>query len=297
MKEELYINSKFILDADLTPEAFCVLVTMNGVTHKASSNYCLSYNSIAYYMFGRLCTTREKESVIEGVKKLISLGYISIVEIFSSYEAVYDLSYIKEQKDGDFYVMISRDDLHKAMNIKTQKSKYRIFKFFTCLVNTFNKSSTMNAKYRGKIGFMSQDYLCNVGRLNIDTLRDYIKILEDNKLIYVIRHSGDFKKSTDLNGFSRVTGISNTYSRYADKKLCEEYAGAVNSNKNQMSRRAATDLSRSMKQKYNAMLKGKEYPEDVVLTIYEYIKESNQKKEDDSSPLLDMSVFEKYGLS
>lgn len=291
MRDTIYISKNILNNEQLSHEAFCLLVVLNGLAYKNNNNYCMSYNSIEYYLFGRRGTSREREKVINGIKNLISLEYISIVEKFSSYEAVYDITKAITNITKEYYISITRDELHKIMNIKTQKDKYRIFRFFVFLLGTFN------SKNKSKVGFLTQEYMCKEFGINIDTFREYSKILEENKLIYVVRHAGDFKKSTDLNGITNISGISNTYSRYVDKKLCEEYAGAVSSNKNHASRKAASDFSRSIKQKYNAMLKGKEYPVDVVVDIHKYIKELNQKKMDNGSPdLLDMSIFEKYGL-
>lgn len=291
MRDVIYISKNTLNNEQLSHEAFCLLVALNGLVYKNGSNYCMSYNSIEYYLFGRRGTSREREKVINGIKNLISLGYISIVERFSSYEAVYDVTKVITDINKEYYVSITKDELHKIMNIKTQKDKYRIFRFFVFLIGTFN------SKNKSKVGFLTQEYMSKEFGINIDTFREYNKILEENKLIYVIRHTGDFKKSTDLNGITNIRGVSNTYSRYVDRKLCEEYAQSVKSNKNYTSRKAASNLSRSIKQKYNAMLKGKEYPADVVVEIYKYIKALNQKKMDSgSSDLLDMSIFEKYRL-
>lgn len=295
MRDIIYIKNEFVSNDTLGNEAICILAVLNSITHKGCNNYYMSYNEIGYYLFGRLPSLRERERVINGIKELIDKKYISVSKAATKTEFIFDLTKLHDSNKKEYYMSIKAKELQKIMNIRNPKDKYKIFRYFVCLTGTFNKSSKIEDKYRGKIGFMNQRYLCQLSNVNVDTLREYNKILEENKLIYIVRHTGDYKKYVNADGESRVSYISNTYSRYEDRKLCDEYAtkaGGININKF----KAKVDHSRSLKQKYNAMLKGKIYSDDVVAEIYEYILEINEKRKDNGEILLDMSVFEQYKL-
>ena len=296
MRDVLYVKNKFIENGELSDTAFCILVSLIGVTHKNCDKYCMNYNAMGYNLFGRLPSLREKDRIVSAIEELVDKKYIKIDKKLTKTDLVYDLSCLHGDEKSKYYVAVRTDELQKIMNIDTLKDRYKIFRVFVSIINTFNKSSNIDAKYKGKIGFMNQSYLSQTSNINVETLREYSRILEENNLIYIVRHSGDFKKNKDHNGIARVKGITNTYSRYEDRKICDEYAGKVKGNKKTMENKIAADSSRSLKQKYNYMLKGKEYPIEVVTEIYEHIKEVNIKKSEKDEELLDMSIFEKYML-
>lgn len=288
MKKELIILDELLYDENLSSEAVCVAAAMNGISHKEDYEYCLSYNAIEYSVFNREGTRREHEVIVKAIEELIKSEYIKITYSITRSEHIYDISNIVEIKDGASYVKITKDEFHKIINMNTTSSNYRLFRFFAILVKTID-----NSKSGTKVGFRNQEYLCNVNGITLPTLQRYNKVLEENKLIWLVRNSGIYNQWTDHRGITHISGLSNVYSRYKDRKLCEKFADEKykTSKEGRNYALVQANYSRQMKQKYNAMVKGKAYSPAEIREIYEFIKEINEKNNDSK---YDLSIFNKY---
>ena len=76
---------------------------------------------------------------------------------------------------------------------------------------------------KGIVGFMSQEYLCNLLGVSFDTnfklLLQYNEVLETNKIMFIYHHQN---KRRTVNG--QIHSIPNHYGRYEDMNEIIEYA-------------------------------------------------------------------------
>lgn len=285
MKDKIGVNTKIVDDLNLNAEAISVVVSLNGVLSDFNTTMPLTILSIGYYMFNRKPTIRERESIKVGIENLIKYGYVKIVEEYSKQDTLYDLRNIFTDLQS-FYILVFPKEISKILNIDKKVNKYKLLRFYLVILSTINSKK--------KFGFTSQELLCQKANISIDTLRKYNNILIESELLYIQKHTGEYKRWVDQNGVTHVEGISNTYCRYEDRDTC------IKDSKNASIHRGQLNIDllnyrRKLKQKYNAMKKGKAYTEDEIIEIYNFMKTQNEiKQKEGSEDLYDLSMFDKY---
>lgn len=273
--KNLYLLKCFIEDKEYSDEEVCVIAALRNIIMNNVTDYFISYNMIAHYMFGRSPTRYELDSIKDGVSRLINKRIINVVSTYSKTECYCDLSrlYFRKEKNK-YYVDIMSDELLRIMNIKTNMDKYKIFRYYCSVLGCFNHSIKIEPTYRGKLGTTSLDSFADITNISKKTISQYNKILEDNELLYIVRHK-DFGVNNDNKE------LPNTYCRYFDKKIALEFLSKVNnisyicSNK----KTKVANTKRGLAQKYIAFCKGKNYDLDTLNELYKYCLEWNNEQE------------------
>lgn len=307
MKDVILIPKELVCGENrLSEESLCVYAAIRYITCGKTECY-ISNGYIEHILFDTPVGRSEKEMVSKGLNSLLSFGYIKILKQYRSTEFFCDVSYISMYSKSEFYIELTLDELRKIMNIN-EKCKYKLLKYFLALISTFDSSGKMLQAFRHKVGKMPQSYLANIMNVTESTIINYNKHLTKHKLMFIAQDC--YLKYYDQSAKCRASKITNIYGKYSNKDIVKAYINAYCVKKNHtMVGRSTMDESRKYVQMYNAMLKGKEYDNDVVLEIYEAIKLWNEDKkikyEDQITAghhLLepkykDLSIFNKYGLN
>lgn len=306
--KNLFLQKRFIEDLNIIDEGLCIIASLKNILNQHEQNYFVSYDMIGFYMFGRKPEKRELTNIKCGFDNLKNNDIIVVKEELSSNMFCCDLSKLNYES-GEYYSNIEYDELFAIMNIASNISKYKLFRYYSFLVGSFNRSNTISDKYKGKIGGIPLDVMSETLNISKKSIINYNNILEDNKLLFIVRHK-DFYQNKDNNGKSTLQEIQNTYSRYRDRNLASEYSSAIYGYKYIMQDKGIktkeANNKRGLAQKFNAFCKGKVYDEETIKSLYVYCYEYNEVKEKEYkeeiakgySPVQpgykDMSVFDDY---
>lgn len=283
MSKNLFLTKKLIEDKSLSDESICVIAALRNIICDGIDEYYITYGMIAYYLFQRLATKREMECVKKGFNDLVDKELVIIKNKYISTEFICDLSKLYHKHNSSFFSDVTDDELHAIMNIKKNNcNKYKIFRYFSCMVGSFNRSNSISKQFRGKIGGLSLKDFSNMLKISVHTMSEYNKILEENKLLFVIRHK-DFYQEFTSTGKSKLKEISNTYSRFCDKELAILYSSTIygykyNNHEKDIKTNTANS-KRGLAQKYISFCKGKQYDIDTIKKLYEYCIEWNAAQE------------------
>ena len=305
--KNLFIIKRITENMELTDEAFTVWCGLKNIMQMNTTEYFISYNMIAYSVFGRIPNRYELTAMKNGLNELIDKKYIKIVESYSKSEYVLDLSALYYKKEDGFFSDLSKEEMHKIMNLNGNYDKYKLLRYFTCQIGSFNRSENMK-KYKGKIGGMGLDYFTDLIPITKPTVITFNKILEENELLFIIRHN-DFFQGVTYDGNSELREIHNTYSRWSDRGLAKEYAENIHGykyntdEKNKKSKKANENRSLGLKLYYLTTQK-REYSSDEMNEIYAYAVDKNKRLKKsydkniengyhpDKPNYIDMSIFE-----
>lgn len=216
--KNLFIVKEIIEDKKISDYAFCVWCSLRNIVQKSKKKYFISYNMIAYSLFNRIPDRYELEAVKKGFSELVEKEYIKLLLTFNKSEYIVELSKIYFTPRKKYFADLRKTEMQQIMNIDIGKqNKYKLLRYYTCMIGTFNRSNNISAKYRGKIGGMGLDYFSNLIAITKPTVISYNSILEKNELLFILKHN----KYTSVNG--KVKEISNTYSRWKDKNLVKDF--------------------------------------------------------------------------
>lgn len=297
----IYIVKRILENKTISDEAFCVWAALQPFSN-IQMDLLLSIPYIGYLIYGRETTRTEADAVRAGFDELVQSGTIVVSHSLKKNEYVCNIQNLYFKQGSEYFVQVSYDELHKIMNIQTRANRSKLFRYFVSVVGCFNYSNNVDEEYRGRVCGISLESINAL--IPKKTAIHYNEILEENEILFVYR-SDDILYS-EKQGLKR---IANAYSRYADKNLCLTFAMQYQNNYGWKKRQSDLDkanTSRSLAQKYNNMLKGKEYDPETVRDIYVWAVEWNQarKKQYDHEISVgnhveliqkDMTIFEKYG--
>lgn len=280
----MYIIKSIIENKDLSDEAFAVWCGLRNIMQKDKKKYLVSCHTIGFSLYGERPLTRaEANDIKNGYNELIEKGYIKETFYYNATDRIADLSKLYYEQGSEYYSDLTDIEMMEIMNIRNigKSNHCKLLRYFTCMVGTFNRSSSMPDKYKGKIGGMSFDAFHNLIGVSSKTANKYNKILEKNQLLYIIRH-GDFFQGVNANGQSELREIPNTYSRYCDRHLADSYMAEVHGykymNEQEQHRTVKANENRGLAQKYISLCKGKKYDIETIKEIYIYCLEWNEKQ-------------------
>nr|DAO59459.1 MAG TPA: hypothetical protein [Caudoviricetes sp.] len=292
---------KLFLDENLVGEALTAEGTLTYVALKKimdeniflkslkNTEDYISVNRMAYTLVGD-CKYPDKlmKALNSGLYELELENKIRIVRNFNKTEYIIDMKnlYLDTSKDNQHFVMVSSDEVNKILNsdVKMEK-KIRMLKYYLVLIGSFDWSTDMKCKanmpnLQGKIGHMTQSYLGGRARVDERTCQRYNKILDDEwKMIYIYGSNDKIKEDDSLRQ------ITNCYSRYEDKDLCEMYASDFENKMGYKHRIVRTkknkeqaDNNRRLAQIYNRICEGygDSYDEDTIRKVYKYVTNKNK---------------------
>lgn len=307
--KNLFIIKKITENKELSDQAFVVWCGLRNIMQMDKVEYFISYNMIAHSIFKRVPNRYELTAIKNGLEELLNKRMIKIETTYSKSEMVLNLTNLYYKKDDGFFADLSEDEMHKIMNLSGNFDRYKLLRYFTCQIGSFNRSEDMG-KYKGKLGGMGLDYFANLISISKPTVITFNKILEENKIMFIIRHK-DFFQGIAHNGSGELREIPNTYSRWCDKALAEAYSENIHgykyneANKNKKTERANKNRSLGQKLHYFAT-EMKEYSEDEIRELYAYAVDKNKRLKRDydlnvekgysaaEPKYIDMSIFDEY---
>lgn len=298
MDSLIFIQNNLIDKLD--DDELCVYLALKYIA-KQDKECFITHAHIDYILFNREATTFERRMIASGFKKNIDNGRLSVIKNIRDYGYVCNTEKLNVYKKNLHYTSITDKELQKIMLINGC-NRYSLLRYFIILIGSFAADKQIDSKYRFKVGYMPRTYLSTMSGVNISTVDNYNKILEDNHLIYIscrkCYHCANKESPWQ----------TNVYSRYQDQEVCEQYARENNTIIDSGTTKRKINDSRKYVQMYNSMLKGKIYDKNTVAEIYRGIIAWNEDKKqkyekqirDGFSPIepvyKDLSVFDNYEL-
>lgn len=235
-----------------------VISALNALYGVKTTFLIVTVEFIFYYIMERWSNYKQDKTILNGIKKgLESLASRNIIEIIDRKKDMYVLAPkgLTVDTDNEWFVVVRDWELHRIF--ANCNKPFKVYELFVKLISTINSKT--------KEYHMSQEqmiaYFGIVGSKT--TLNDYIRQLEDLKLIYMYR-----PKRRRMDG--TYHNINNVYGRYEDMRTiitsAQDYIDTVDSI--QYSTRIDR---RSIKARYNNYLKGSAKYSDlsVVKDLYQ----------------------------
>ncbi len=277
--KNLFIVKRITHDKTISDEAFTVWCGLRNIMQKDVKEYFVSFNMIACSVFDRVPNRYELEAIKKGYKELVEKEYIKEIVEFSKTEHKADLSALYFGPEQEYFCDLSMEEMHKIMSIDCGRhSKYKLLRYFTCQVGSFNRSKDMVESLQGKIGGMGLDYFTELMPITKPTVIAFNEILEKNEILFIIRHK-DFFQYINWNMMSEVREIPNTYSRWEDKGYAQKYAEETHGYKyfkeEEHKRTVVANNKRSLAKKLKYFQSGREYDIDTISELYAYADDKN----------------------
>lgn len=204
---------------DLNDKETVVMAILNGLYSNKNENLYISTNLLGYAITGRFLNTKNQKdrTITTGIKEGIdSLVERKIIEVVDCDRDNYILSSkgLSVNTEKENFVVIEQWEIQRIFEFGNKP--FCIFNFFATLVGTINNVT--------KEWHMSQDNMIEVFGGSKRTINDYLKQLEDMKLLYVYRPN---KRRSD----GTFHNVNNSYGRYADRdkviSSALEYIGTI----------------------------------------------------------------------
>lgn len=291
MKEKILLYQDVINDTSLSAEAICVYVAIRSFAVPNDDDCFINNTKLEYYLFGGKMGRNEHLAMTKGLKDLTEKSYIKVIQKLNSTDYIYNYKKINNS-DVNRYFYVYRDDIRKIMSLDVNYNKYKMLRYYVCLLRTFNNDKNKNNEAKMKIGFQTQSTLSNLSNLSISTINEYNNIFEKEKIIYIVK---------TIRGNSSSLKRQIIYSRYSDKDLCNDYCKKRNINVNLTLKMKQSDSRRRDIEIYKHMIKGKVYDDDTVKRVFKTIDDINSSiiigcESDEYNDIFDMSIFKQYGI-
>lgn len=270
MKKEIFMDKKYLDCKHLD-----ILLTIIYLSKKYWDDDTLYLNvpTINKILYNSFEMTKKRELYIKNAIEYFEEE--QIIKVIEAKKENYEImnNFKVNTKDTTF-IITSLDELKKLAELKIGK-KDTIVNYYLKLLSTINNKT--------KVGYWTIQDLAEDVNINISTVKDYNKVLEEAELIY-IKH---FNKTKTVNG--KAQRLNNIYGRFADKDAIEEYAKdrLLNLDRIEASNKLNANESKSISKQYNDFVNGT-YTGDVS-SLYDKCKLYNKAKPDKEK---DLSVFD-----
>jgi len=242
-KELIYMKLFLDKECSTNDKETALLAILNGMYSNKYGHLSTSVSLIGYEMIGKFLKTssRKERTIIDGIKDAIkSLVDKGIIEVINQHNDNYIFSGkgLEIDTNQKRFVVLEQWEMQNIFRLTNKP--FNVFSFFCSLIGTVNNQT--------KEWHMSQDEMVAMWEYGKETVNDYLKQLEDMKLIYVYRHK---KRRAD----GTYHKLNNSYGRYCDKDAiiteAQKYADSVECEDvfEKIDRRA-------IKLRYNAYCKG-----------------------------------------
>lgn len=285
----IFLSNTIISDLQYDDYEIATYVALKSLYTSSREEQFMSYNMIACELFGDKCNQNSLGYIKTAFHSLVEKGLVSIVKEISTTEFFVNLSklYVEFSKESnEYFTVIYLDEVRSIMNIDNRMDKFKLLRYYITCLRTICKSQGVYENQDIKanfVGFMSQEYLCEQAGINYHSnnklIQQYNAVLEENKLLFVYRHS-ELKRNTAT---GQIKSFSNHYGRYADKEYIIEFA--VNYEKTcsvdeKIVQSEQANHKRKLSQMYNNLCYdfdrySKEYSSEQLIEIYEYIHSKN----------------------
>lgn len=236
--KKLFLNNSVIKNVNLSDYEIAVYVALRSLYDSQKVMQYITYNSVVFELYNSLKISRRYlDHIKSALNSLVEKGIIRKVDSYSSTEFIVDMSglhFEQNTSNGVFYTAITLEEVHRIMNIDTNKDNFAILRYFIILISsichdkgTYDHSDCY-AAHTDFVGFMILDTLANWCGTTKARIIEYNSILETEKIIYTYRHNQN-KKDKET---GQIMSFSNHYGRYEDKdwiiQFANEYVATFN---------------------------------------------------------------------
>ena len=294
MNTKLFLKNDIIRDTDMSTEEVFAYVGIRKVmsewipivnANNMNKTMYLSAEQLCFSLTGKFID-QYIEMLQTGLKRLISRGLIFPIEEISQRQVyIVDVSSVYLNTANQYFTIIEDWEIKKILtwnNVKYISTLVSRMRYFIVLISTFNHSKS-EFYGEGKVGHMSIEYIASHANISEKSAKRYNKDLEEMQLIYAYRTNDKYL----IDGHFRQ--IKNTYSRYADKGICNMFAfeneknGYIHTVVQPVKNKQQADYNRSLGAKYRALVKWHtkgvdyKYDESTIRDIYKYVANKNAK--------------------
>ena len=230
---DVYLSNKIIGDLQFNDNEIAAYVALKSLYISTRGTQVVSYNMLCYELYGNKNYKRSTcESVKDAFESLVERKLVVVKDKLSATEFAVDLNKLyfdRSSSDSNkvYYTVVRDDEIHTIMNINNKMNKFKLLRYFVTCLRTICRTQGIYMWQDAKVnfvGFMTQEYLCKeIGisyKSNFKLIQQYNDILEQNRLLYIYRHT-ELKRD-------KVTGqfksFANHYGRYEDKNDIIEFA-------------------------------------------------------------------------
>lgn len=298
----IFLNNNIISDLKLNDYEIATYVALRSIYSSARDTQFVSYNMITYELFNGKCTNTASTYIKIAFQSLVDKEFVTIIEQLSTTEFVLDLKKLYFETSDEYYTVIRLDEVHSIMNINNKMDKFKLLRYFITCLRTICRTQGIYIDQFAKqnfVGFMTQEYLCNqIGvsyKSNFKLIQQYNDVLEENKLLYVYRHTE--MKRDKVTG--QIKSFANHYGRYEDKddidvfatnyeKTCGANDEIVQSDKSNQ-RRRLSQMYNNLCYDFDRYLW--EYDDKTLIEIYKYIHFKNEEIEKELETAIEGSAY------
>ena len=230
------------------------LAVMSAINYIATKNdIYITQEIIQDVLFDEISTKqRDYTNIISAIEYLIDNKYINVKRIYGNGK---NKLYVVDSKsvwiDGKYglFTNLKIDSVKKAMKIKNTKN-YDIIKSLFGIACFFDKN---------KVAYPSIDDICHNYNIDNRTFKRHLKLLEENKIIYVVHGNTRCIHNcimTDHNNYTEYCNKDKAISNYESYRMAY---GFVDDKK----LKTLKD-SRSIKQRYNSFVSGSNYTKEKI---------------------------------
>ncbi len=236
--KKLFLNNSVIKNVNLSDYEIAVYVALRNLYDSQKVMQYITYNSVVFELYNSLKISRRYlDHIKSALNSLVEKGIIKKINSYSSTEFIVDMSglhFEQNTSNGVFYTVITLEEVHRIMNIDTNKDNFAILRYFIILISsichdkgTYDHSDCYGV-HTDFVGFMTLDTLANWCGTTKARIIEYNSILETEKIIYTYRHKQNRKDKET----GQIMSFSNHYGRYEDKdwiiQFANEYVATFN---------------------------------------------------------------------
>jgi hypothetical protein len=227
-------------------------------------------------LFGNISYTRAfKDCIVRGLSTLVERGMVVVKEELNKTEFIINAQGL--YFEGGYFIGIDLEYIRMACNVDSRVDRGCLVKYLLTMVGTLcndpYKFQDVQVRHmKGLVGFMPISYIAQESGISEQTALSYNTILEDAKIIYIYRHGHTYQ---DVDG--NIKTINNNYGLYENKEEVLGYANGFARMQGYTVHDGDANKRRSLAAKYNAMCKGKQYSEEEVQEILEYVNSRSKE--------------------
>ncbi len=311
--KEIFLKKDLVTESTLTQDGVLTYIALRTIYNTNNTVDYISVNRLVFTLIGENdCEKALSDALQRGIYELDGKEYISIRKNLSttkSSEFIVDLSKLHLDTSKDIFVIVYDDEIYKLLTCKELMYKrIKMVKYFVALISTFDNSKRMVVlqdmpNLQGKIGHMKQSYIAAQADNSERTCQRYNEILVDMKMIYVYK-SDDYICHENESGNNSLVQISNCYSRYSDREICEQYASNYDNfygTEHQIviakKKKAQANKNRGLAQIYVQICSGNtDYSKEKIIEVYKYISNMNKSIQDDIDEKYQEEYYQRKGV-
>lgn len=301
----IFIKDKLITDKNYSPNEFLISLGICMMLKKDECMYYVNIKSLTFLLTRKFINDKKlAKNLLDGINGLNKKGLIELTKAGERNEWIINTTaFINEFRleENEFYTAIDEEDIIKILKMRNSYyvKSIAIINFYAYLLTTISKTGDKKG-----VGFLNNDDLSYNTGLHKNTVLNYLKALEELRVIYIYRPSDYILLQS-----GDIVEIGNTYGRYQDKDkvtaIGSEYAESYGESfkiKYKRLDKSVANKTRGYSHKFRHLKKrieqglDPEYTYDECKEIYWAMRDLNARyiKEGNNERLKDLRVFKTY---